>query len=218
MLAQDFETWVYARRGYQPSGPAKTPKSYADDVADLSAVLEAAGGAAHVVGASYGATVVMHALLRALPGLRSVVVFEPALYAAGPALEPVLTEYNQLLERGDTSGAARLFAEKVARIPIPLLDELGPIEADPDELEGCRHDLEAMTADSTDLARWSAISDPLLLLSGDSTWDPMPATMRALAAVIPGLQHSVLAGQSHFATHAAPQQFADAVLSYLRTS
>jgi pimeloyl-ACP methyl ester carboxylesterase len=53
------------------------------------------------------------------------------------------------------------------------------------------------------------------LLSGEATWAPMPATMDALAAAMPSAQHVRLAGQSHFVTHTAPEQFADAVLSYL---
>jgi pimeloyl-ACP methyl ester carboxylesterase len=75
-----------------------------------------------------------------------------------------------------------------------------------------------MVTDTTDLDRWTGLGQPFLLLSGEVTWDPMPATMRALAAAAPIAKHMVLAGQSHFATHTAPQQFADAVLSYLSDS
>jgi pimeloyl-ACP methyl ester carboxylesterase len=216
MLTADFEVWVYARRGYSPRDPAPDQKSFTDDVADLSAVIAAAGGAAHMVGASYGATVVLHAALQGLDGLRSLVVFEPPLYSAGAAVQPVLTEYDRLLSEGAPAAAARLFAERVARIPRALLDALGPQEPDPAELAGCRSDLEAMAADTLDLQRWSAITQPLLLLSGADTWEPMPDTMRALAHALPSAEHVRLAGQSHFATHTAPQQFADAVLSHLR--
>lgn len=53
-LLDGFELWVYARRGYAPSGGCPRPETFADDVADLRAVLSAVGGAAHVLGASYG--------------------------------------------------------------------------------------------------------------------------------------------------------------------
>jgi pimeloyl-ACP methyl ester carboxylesterase len=115
MITPAFEAWVYARRGYPPSGSVASPKLFAHDVADLSAVIAAAGGSAHVIGASYGASVVLHALLDGLAGIRSAVLFEPPLYAAGSALEPVLAEYSHLIEVGDAPGAARHFAEKVAR-------------------------------------------------------------------------------------------------------
>jgi pimeloyl-ACP methyl ester carboxylesterase len=62
-LRDAFEVWVYTRRGYAPSGTGDREKTFADDVADLLAVVHAAGGAAHVVGASYGATVGLHTAL-----------------------------------------------------------------------------------------------------------------------------------------------------------
>src|SRR4051794_41914228 len=54
-LLEGFELWAYARRGYAPSGSCERPKTFADDVADLQAVLDAAGGQAGVLGAAYGA-------------------------------------------------------------------------------------------------------------------------------------------------------------------
>ena len=60
-LADTFEVWVYARRGYAPSARGAHRKTFADDVADTRAVVQAAGGIAHLVGASYGGTVGLHA-------------------------------------------------------------------------------------------------------------------------------------------------------------
>ncbi len=52
-LADDiFEVWVYARRGYAPSGGGAHEKTFSDDVADALAVVHAADGGAHLVGAS----------------------------------------------------------------------------------------------------------------------------------------------------------------------
>ena len=61
-LLDGWELWAYARRGYAPSGGSgDQPKTFADDVGDLQTVLAAAGGPADVLGASYGATVALHA-------------------------------------------------------------------------------------------------------------------------------------------------------------
>src|SRR4051812_19457742 len=54
LLTDEFEVWVYARRGYLPSGPPVSQKTIADDVEDLRAVATAAGRPPHVVGGSYG--------------------------------------------------------------------------------------------------------------------------------------------------------------------
>ncbi|MCO8271131.1 alpha/beta hydrolase [Actinoplanes sp. TRM 88003] len=211
-LRERFELWTYARRGYAPSGECARPKTFADDVGDLRTVIEAAGGTAHVVGTSYGATVALHAGL-ASAGIRSLVAFEPPLFSAGPALIGVLSRYRALLDGGDLVGAARLLAAEVARVPAAIL----PAVAAPPESEaiGCLHDLEAMTADTTDLARWAGIAVPTLLLQGSDTWPPMPDTMEALAAALPSAARTILRGQSHFASHTGPEQFAAALIDFL---
>src|SRR3954449_3052943 len=99
-LADAFEVWIHARRGYPPSGAATSPKTFADDVADLRAVLERVGRPAHLVGGSYGGTVVLHAV-RSGVGVRSLTVWEAPLYSAGQELQPVLDRYRTLLEVGD---------------------------------------------------------------------------------------------------------------------
>jgi pimeloyl-ACP methyl ester carboxylesterase len=100
LLDDEFEVWVHARRGYAPSDGCRRPKTYADDVTDLRAVLAAAGGSAHVVGASYGGTVALHAALAGDPAIRSMVVFEPPLFAAAADPASVLEPYRRLVEAG----------------------------------------------------------------------------------------------------------------------
>lgn len=57
---------------------------------------------------------------------------------------------------------------------------------------------------------------PVLLLQGAQTWDPMPATLDALAAVLPRVERVIWSGQAHFATRAAPQLVADTLRDFLR--
>lgn len=220
LLADDFELWAYARRGYPPSGACRTAKTFADDVVDLETVLAATGGRAHLVGASYGGTVALHAARSGLSRIGSVAVFEPPLFAAGPELAEVLDRYRTLLAAGDLAAAARLFAGEVARVPVAVLDALGQATGQPDaraaaEAVGCLHDLEAMVADELDLGRWARIDVPVLLMQGSDTWAPMPATMKALADALPGADRAVLTGQAHFATHTAPALFAQTLRTFL---
>jgi pimeloyl-ACP methyl ester carboxylesterase len=221
LLDDTCELWVYARRGYAPSDDCRRPKTYADDVADLRAVLAAAGGSAHVVGASYGGTVALHAAAADGSAIRSVVAFEPPLFAAGAAIADVLEPYRALVEAGELAAANRLFAAKVARVPEPVLAAFDAAAATAprgaqQEAVGCLHDLEAMTADAPDLERWAAIGVPVLLMQGGDTWAPLPATMDALAGALPKATRAVLPGHSHFATHTAPGLFAETVGRYLR--
>lgn len=221
-LADSFEVWVYARRGYAPSDTGVDRKSFADDVADVLAVVAAAGGDAHVVGASYGGTVGLHTALNNSSVIRSLALFEPPLFAGGAALRPVLASYDSLIASGDLAAATRLFAEKVARVPSAVLDSLGdpadgsqPTGAQVAETVGCLHDLEAMAGDETDFGCWSEISIPMLLMQGADSWQPIPSTMERLATVLPAAGRAVLEGQSHFATHTAPELFAEKLLRFL---
>jgi pimeloyl-ACP methyl ester carboxylesterase len=201
-----FEVWAYSRRGYPPSGPVTGTRTFADEVADLVAVLARVGEPAHLVGGSHGGTVVLHAA-RSGVQVRSLTVWEAPLYSAGPALQPVLDRYARLLDDGDLATASRLFAEHAARVPAAMLDALGDTAMQRAEAVGCLHDLEAMAADDPDMARWAGIDVPTLLMHGSDTWSPMPETMAALAAVLPHATRATLDGQDHFATHTAPEQW-----------
>ncbi len=79
------------------------------------------------------------------------------------------------------------------------------------------HDREAMVEDEDDYRRWGTIAVPVLLRQGELTRAPMPQAMAESSAPLPGvrLQRRVLAGQSHIATHTAPEVFADAVREFL---
>lgn len=226
LLEDEFELWVYARRGYAPSGGCRRPKTFADDVADVEAVLAAAGRRAHLVGASYGGTVALHAARAGVAGIRSVALFEPPLFAAGPQAAAALEPYRALVAAGDIPAAARLFAERVSCVPAAIIEAFANAgDAGQDaaqqaaaaaEAVGCLHDLEALAADSRDVGRWARIDVPILLMQGAETWAPMPATMEALAGALPKLTRAVWPGQSHFATHTAPELFAETLRRFLR--
>jgi pimeloyl-ACP methyl ester carboxylesterase len=213
LLTDRYETWLVCRRGYAPSDVPAGPDTFAAEVADVRAVLDRVGAPAHLVGASYGATVALHAA--GSPGIRSLSLYEPPLFAAGPRLRPVLAAYRERLAAGDVAGATLLFLREVARVPDALLAALGDPDDDPVGAVGSLHDLEAMAADSEDVRRWSAVGLPALLLQGAETWDPMPATMERLAAALPRVERVVWPGQMHFATSTAPDLVADTLRRFL---
>lgn len=225
LLDDTFELWSYARRGYAPSDGCRHPKTFADDVADVEAVIAAAGGRAHLVGGSYGGTVALHAAAAGTAGVRSVALFEPPLFAAGAKAAAPLERFRQLVTMGDFPAASRLFSEEVARVPVQIIDALAQAsDAPPNaaqesaaaaEAVGCLHDLEALAADVPDVDRWARIDVPVLLMQGGDTWAPMPATMDALADALPEVRRAVWQGQSHFATHTAPELFAETLRRFL---
>ncbi|WEV29167.1 alpha/beta hydrolase [Streptomyces sp. 71268] len=219
-LADQFKLWIPARRGYAPSGPGRSPKRFADEVGDLEALIAKIGSPVHLVGMSYGASVALHAAAAGLP-VRSLVLWEPPLYAAGEELTPVLGEFSALTANGDRRQADRLLAEKVARVPAVLLDLMNagePADNEPDDAPGWLRDLESMAADSVDVERWSAISVPTLLMRGADTWQPMPATLDRLATALPHVTYTTFPGQMHFAPSVVPEAVAAEIARFLPRS
>ncbi|WP_165947132.1 alpha/beta fold hydrolase [Micromonospora sp. 15K316] len=225
LLAPDHEVWLPARRGYGPSEAPPGTKSFADDVADLTAVIRTASGPTgrpvHLVGASYGATAALHTASAAPGRLRSLALFEPPLFAAGPETAPLRDRYRAAFERDDPRAMAATLNE-VTRAPAALVAALAAAMGDqtPDPVEAKRsavgwlHDLEALAEDSTEVGRWSTVAVPTLLLQGADTWEPMPTTMNALAEVIPQARRVIWPGQSHFVTRTAPDLVADALRQF----
>ncbi|MFH9293561.1 alpha/beta fold hydrolase [Streptomyces sp. NPDC017520] len=219
-LTDQFELWMPARRGYAPSGLGRSPKRFADEVGDLEALIAKIGSPVHLVGMSYGASVALHATATGLP-VRSLVLWEPPLYAAGEELAPVLGEFSALTANGDRRQADRLLAEKVARVPAALLDLMDagePAENEPDDAPGWRCDLESMAADSVDVERWSLVSVPTLLMRGADTWQPMPATLDRLATALSHVTYTTFPGQMHFAPSVVPEAVAAEIARFLPRS
>jgi pimeloyl-ACP methyl ester carboxylesterase len=216
-LTGAYELWMPARRGYRPSDVPPGPKSFADEVADVTAVLDAIGRPAHLVGGSYGATLALH-VVAAEPGrLRSLAVFEPPLFAAGDALAPLLDRYRAAFASDDAAGMAAVLNE-VTRVPAAVVAAFqaaaGDRKPDPASALGWLHDLEALTSDTTGPAGWSVITVPTLIMQGADTWEPMPTTMNALAAALPAAHRVIWPGQSHFATMTAPGLVADTLRDF----
>jgi pimeloyl-ACP methyl ester carboxylesterase len=220
-LAGSYELWMPARRGYGPSDVPPGRKSFQDEVADLSAVIEAAGRPVHLVGGSYGGTLALHTAAAEPGRLRSLAVFEPPLFAAGASIEPLLDRYRAAVERDD-AGEMSTVLNEVTRVPPPIVAAFAAAAGDrrPDPAEARRsaigwlHDLEALADDSTDTARWSSITVPTVLMQGADTWEPLPTTMNALAAALPAARRISWSGQSHFATMTAPGLVADALREF----
>jgi len=111
-----FEVWVHARRGYPPSRPARD-KTFADDVADLGAVLAAVGEQPHLVGGSYGGTVALHAarampetmdaLARAITHARRAVLDGQLHFATHTAPDVFAEELVGFLRRGSETDRLR---------------------------------------------------------------------------------------------------------------
>ncbi|MFF5076235.1 alpha/beta fold hydrolase [Actinoplanes sp. NPDC000266] len=210
-LTGAYELWIPARRGYAPSDAPQSRKSFKDEVADVAALLTAVGRPAHLVGASYGAILALHTAA-ATPELRSLTVFEPPLFATGPRLAPLLDRYRNCFERDDHAGMFAVLNE-VTQVPRRIAAAFGPPSRNPAAEIGWLHDLEALTDDDP---HFPDLTVPTLILQGADTWDPMPASMDALAAELPHAHRISWPGQSHFAPSLAPELMAAALHDFFQ--
>lgn len=215
----------YARRNHAPSEVGPSPNGFAVEAADLQTVLtavtDAAGSGAHVVGGSYGATVALHAAAAAAADkagrIASLSLFEPPLLLAGAHLVPIADRYRSLCAAEQFADALTLFLREVARVPAEVLTG-GPSVPDSREAAiAAGGDLEAMSLDVADVERWSVVDAPVLLMQGGLSWSPLPEGMDRLAAALPHAQRVSWSDQSHFATAAAPARVAEAIQRFLRT-
>jgi len=210
-----FEVWRCARRGYPPSPDVVGARTFAEEVRDVRTLLDTIRAVTesdvHLVGVGYGATLALHTAATEPAGIRSLALVEPPVLLAGPHLHGVLTRYRGLVADGDFRAADDLLAREVSRVPEPLLAALATL-ADPDPVRaaadatGWMHDLEALAVDDLDVERWGVLVAglPVLLAEGADSFDPLPAGMEALAAVLPSARRAVWPGQTHLAPSSAP--------------
>lgn len=128
-LAGTHTVYLPDRRGRGLSGPYGAAHDSEREVEDLDAVLTATG-AQWVFGVSVGALVALRAAT-ALPAVRKVAVYEPPLFADGPAPTDWVARYEREMAAGRVA-AALVTAMRAARMgpsvfrfmPRPLLEFL----------------------------------------------------------------------------------------------
>ena len=90
--------------GKSPEWPADRPLTLADEVALLEPIFESVGDRFHLIGHSYGGAVALKAALAGPGRLRSLVLFEPVLFALLNADDPAQPAAREITAvRDDTS-------------------------------------------------------------------------------------------------------------------
>ena len=215
-LSRDHRVLVYDRRGHSRSGRPAAQGSRRTDEDDLAALIEGLDlGPAHLIGNSYGASIVLGLAARRPELARSVVAHEPPLIgiaAPGSGLRATIDRIGDLLEqvaadlrRGELEQGACRFVEDVALGP-------GMWSVLPPETRRVMVANAATFLDVLGDPHWGAVPDrrgsevPVLLTDGDASPDWLPAIVTALAAgPYAGAARHTFAGAGHVPhlTHAA---------------
>jgi len=199
-LADTHRVYNYDRRGRGDSGDTP-PYAIEREVEDIAAVLEAAGGSAHLYGSSSGGGLAMHAAAAGLP-VRRLALWEPPYNVNGRPDLPADTAsvYRELVEAGRRGEAAEYFMAKVVGMPPEFVAQArqAPWWA---QQEAIAHTLAydaTIMGDYTlpvDIAK--AVTVPTLIVVGGASFGFMRETADALAELIPNAQVVAVEGQAH---------------------
>jgi pimeloyl-ACP methyl ester carboxylesterase len=198
-LAGDFTVYNFDRRGRGDSGDTP-PYAVEREVEDIAAMLEAAGGAAHLYGSSSGAALAMEAAASGLPVVR-LALWEPPYNVDGrPDLADSAKVYTDLVAAGRRGDAAEYFMAKAVGMPPEFVAGARQSPWWPQQ-EALAHTL---AYDATIMGdyripaeRAKAVTAPTLVLVGGASFGFFGPTADALAELIPDARRRTLAGQEH---------------------
>jgi pimeloyl-ACP methyl ester carboxylesterase len=199
-LASDFTVLNYDRRGRGPSGDTP-PYAIEREIEDIEAMLEAAGGSAHLYGSSSGAALALQAAAAGLP-VAKLALWEPPYILDENARPPADTAsiYRDFVAKGDRGGAVEYFMAKVVGMPAEFVAgaRSQPWWAWTEALaHTLAYDAEIMADYSLPEEKAARVTVPTVVIDGGASFGFMGQTADALAKVLPKGQRQTLPGQEH---------------------
>jgi pimeloyl-ACP methyl ester carboxylesterase len=201
VLASSFTVYNYDRRGRGPSGDTQ-PYAIEREIEDIDAVIQAAGGSAHLYGSSSGAALALMAA-KALPGrVRKLALWEPPFIADPNARPPrdTVQQYERMVGEGRRGDAVEYFMTQVVRLPADFaaFARTQPWWADQEKIaHTLAYDGRIMGDYSLPLETAAAVAVPTIVLAGSASMPFMSETANELAGVLPNGQARILDGQEH---------------------
>jgi pimeloyl-ACP methyl ester carboxylesterase len=211
LLAPHFTVINYDRRGKGDSGDTQ-PYAVAREIEDIDALIDAAGGSAHLYGISSGANLAL-AAGNALPGkVTKLALYEPPVIvddSRPPMPADYVQQINDLVAAGRRGDAVALFMRHVG-VPDDFIPQMRAMPMWPG-MEQVAHTLAydglimGDTQSGKPLApgQWPAATMPTLVIVGGDSPPFFQNGTRAIVDQLPHAQHATLAGQTHEVSSAA---------------
>jgi len=200
ILAADFTVFNYDRRGRGESGDTQ-PYAIQREVEDIEAVIDAAGGSAHLYGSSSGAALALEATAAGAP-VTKLALWEPPYILDENARPPKdqVQQYETMIAEGRRGDAAEYFMTQVVRLPAEFAAYAKTQPWWPAQ-EALAHTLkyDAIIMGDYSLPARSAqaVKVPTVVIFGTASMPFMPITADALAKVLPKGKVRSLEGQEH---------------------
>ncbi|WP_436499297.1 alpha/beta fold hydrolase [Actinokineospora sp. HUAS TT18] len=203
-LADRFTVYCYDRRGRGQSSDA-ADYSVDREIEDLAAVIEAAGGSAHVVGFSSGAALALAAADRGLPITRLATYEAPFIVddSRDPIPAHTIAEMQELVDADERGAAVKKFMRMVGTPGIFVtIMRFTPVWK---KLTGVAHtlpyDLSFVTPKQgghpLPAGTYANVKAPTLVLEGGKSPQWIRSAQAAVADAVAGAEHRTLPGQTH---------------------
>ncbi|WP_461122420.1 alpha/beta fold hydrolase [Saccharothrix stipae] len=203
-LAEHFTVYTYDRRGRGESGDG-APHDVDREVEDVAALIEEAGGSAHLFGMSSGGTLVAEAAHRGVAAERIAIYESPMIVddTRAPMSEDLPARVERAVAEGRRGDAVKLFMRYVGTPAffVAVLRVLPPWK----KLKGVAHTLphdfalvgEFQRGTPPPADRWAGAEVPALVIAGGKSPEYLRNAQRLLASALPHGELTVLPGQTH---------------------
>jgi len=221
VLAPSFSVYTYDRRGRGDSGFTE-PYAVEREVEDLEAVIEAAGGSAHLFGHSSGGALALETAARGA-SVSKLAVYEIP-YIVDDSRPPLPADYVEHLEELTAAGKRKeiigYFMTEAVGMPAEMVE--GMLDSPMTEaMEPLSHTVSydgrvmlrgSMHAEPLPAEWRDAVTIPTLVMDGGNSPEWLHNAARALVELLPDVSHRTLEGQDHAAS---PEAIAPALDEFL---
>jgi pimeloyl-ACP methyl ester carboxylesterase len=199
-LSSDFTVFNYDRRGRGDSGDT-LPYAIEHEIEDIEAVIEAAGGSAHLWGSSSGAALALIATASGAP-VNKLALWEPPYFLDPDARPPAdqVEQYETMIAEGRRGDAAAYFMGKVVGMPPEFVADA----QNQPWWEGQKAIAHTLAYDARIMGDYlvptetaSKVKVPTVVLAGGADMPFMRDTAQALADALPDGEVRFLDGQGH---------------------
>lgn len=199
-FAKEFTVYNYDRRGRGDSGDT-LPWAVEREVEDIAAIIDAAGGRAHLYGHSSGAVLALEAAMRLGDEVEKVVLYDASyIHDEAEKIEygKLRRKVDLLLQDGKGAAAMKGFLNGIGmpRVFVALLPVFPGWRTMKALAPTLAYDM-SLTSDVPPVARAATVAVPALVLVGQKSPASLRAVARQLAMAIPHAEFAELPGQDH---------------------
>jgi pimeloyl-ACP methyl ester carboxylesterase len=202
LLASRFTVYIYDRRGRGDSSDTQ-PYAREREIEDLDALIQVAGGSAHVAGLSSGGALALEAAASGL-NITKVAAYEPPYVAQQDPAHAQADHEGQLkriLSEGRRGDAVKYFMKDMVGAPGFVVVMMRLMPGPWKKLQAVAHtlpyDAAIMNRFTVPTQRLANVRVPSLIMHGGKTDAKLKTAAETVAQVVPNAQHRTLPGQTH---------------------